>query len=164
MNITRSMGQGNFHSELSRRISSNGTSIIKRLASCPLTGQNLKIKIRQHIGFEVHLVWQVHDRDRKSLGCMERIFSLWCDLHKFLNEIRNGGLECLCDCVITHVLECFKVKVDQCHMETNIQTQIKRLHTPRSWERSLREINLKTNYFLCLCPISSSYTVGFQRI
>jgi hypothetical protein len=97
-------------------VTSDGTSIIKKLTSRSLTGQGLQIHTHQHIGYKVHLIWHITKKVKESVICMERTFELYGDVYDFCNEIKNGALEGMCSCIATHFLERLEDKVEQCHM------------------------------------------------
>jgi len=101
----RSVGQGNFYSKLSHKITSDRTSVIKRLASRSLTGQGLQMRIHQHIWFKLHVVWHASSKGKESLRCIERVFSMYSDVKDFCDELMGRAFEGLCDCVCVHVLE-----------------------------------------------------------
>jgi hypothetical protein len=117
----KSTGQGRLHSHSYHRIS-NLSSIVKRLASRSLTGQGLGIKVHQHYGFRLHLVWEWKrnikncssrfsfrrpfrpsaSADQKlyiSKYCFERNLFTYFDVWLLCSELVTGGLEGLCSCV-----------------------------------------------------------------
>jgi len=51
-------GQGNLYSDLSHGLSSDGTSIIKSLASRSLAGRGLGIDVQKHIPMQLRLYWR----------------------------------------------------------------------------------------------------------
>jgi len=124
MNPTRSVGQGNLYSKLSQRVTSDGTSVIKRLTSRSLMGQGLQIQIHQHIGFELHLVWHVTSNGKKS-SCIER----YKEITDFCDKLMSGAFEGLCECVCVHIIEWLKDKVEPCRMEISIHSHTKKCMT-----------------------------------
>jgi len=134
MSPTRSVGQAIYRS----KADSSRTSIVQRLASRTLAGQSLGIRIHQHIGFQLHLVWHIADSNNyKSLRCIERVFLKYKDIHDFCMELKNGAFEGLCNCVCTRFLEWTEDKVEQCRMEEDIHSHFKKTYEPRSWDRTL---------------------------
>jgi hypothetical protein len=134
MSPTRSVGQANYRS----KTDSSGTSIVRRLASHSLAGQSLGIRIHQHMGFQLHLVWHVTDSNNyKSLRCIETVFLKYRDIHDFCMELKNGAFEGLCNCVCTRFLEWTEDKVEQCRVEANTHSHFKKANVPRSWNRTL---------------------------
>jgi len=124
-----------------------------------LQGKVSKIRTHQHIGFKLHLFWHVTSIGKKSLRCMERVFSMYGDLQEFCDETMDGALEGLCDCVGVHFLQWFEDKVERCCMEPSTQSQTKLSYVPRSWVRTLQETERRRKWFCCGCPVSSSYIV-----
>jgi hypothetical protein len=53
----KSDGQGKLHSHSNHKFS-NLSSIVKSLASRSLSGRGLDIKVHQHYGFWLHLLWK----------------------------------------------------------------------------------------------------------
>jgi len=105
MNPTRSVGQGNIYSKLSQRITTDETSIIKRLTYPCLTGQDFQIQIHQHIWFELHLLWNVTSNVKKSSRCIEVTFSKYEELTDFCDKLTSETIEGMCDCVCVRVTE-----------------------------------------------------------
>ena len=73
MSLTRCIGQGNFNSKFNH----DGTSIVKRFASRSLTGRGLQIKIHQHIGYRLHLLWDPTNDETARSMCIERVFLMY---------------------------------------------------------------------------------------
>ena len=87
---TRSLGQANYR----WKADSSGTSILRRLASRSLAGQSLGIRIHQHLGFQLHMVWHTVDSNNyKSLRCIERVFLKYKDIHDFCMELKMEHLK-----------------------------------------------------------------------
>ena len=102
MTPTRSVGQADFFSKSSKSNASCGASIVHKLASRSITGNGLQIQIHQHVDFKVHLVWHVFDKhNKKSVRCIERIFSEINALDAFCKQLKMGLLK---DCVIVYVI------------------------------------------------------------
>ena len=97
----RSAGQGSLHSNVSTAISSNNSSIVSRLFSRSVTGQNLHIQIHQHFAKSLHLIWKTHATHPNipSESCIERYFLLYEEVETFCRELKFGALEGLCNCV-----------------------------------------------------------------
>ena len=155
---TRSVGQANFFSKTSQSINSKGTSIVWRLASRCVTGNGLRIQIHQHIGFRLHIVWNV--TDFKATRCLERVFTNYGELLDFCIQLKIGAFEGLCDCVCTHFIEWMEDKIKPCLLEYSTQSQIRQSYVLRFWESTEEEENRRRNFFQCMCPVSSSYDVG----
>ena len=90
--------------------------------------------------------------------CSERIFLMTDELFAFYKQIKEGGIEGLCDCVVKDVVySLFDEKIyTQCIILIT-QSQIQRTDIPWS---SLRDYHETTNdYRRCHCPTSSSYAL-----
>jgi hypothetical protein len=63
---------------------------------------------------------------------MERLFSIYGDIQTFCDEIMDGTLEGLCNCVGVHVLQWLEDKVEECYMTppSRTQSQIYKLVSP----------------------------------
>jgi hypothetical protein len=148
-----STGQGRPHLHSHHRIS-NLSSIVKRLASRSLTGRGLDIKVHQHYGFRLHLVWE-WKRDaqncKPSESCFVRNFFDYKDLEKFCNELVNGGLEGLCDCVSEDIYLLVNAK-RCCRGSQNYLFASRKV---------VREKQVYEG-FCCLCPVSSAYTLEWS--
>jgi len=85
--------------------------------------------------------------------CIERIFDWYEDIKTFCNELMDGTLEDLCDCVSVHVINSLKDKVEQCSMGPISHSQTDRYRDVRRWWfRSLLE-NQRKHSFLVDVPI-----------
>jgi len=120
----RSTGQGRIHSKTSTTISSNNP-IVSRLFSRSITGRNLNIKIHQHFGKTIHLVWKPLDKspNNPSERCMERYFSLYEEIENFCWELKYGTLEGLCDCVFPGLYKLLDTKVTICFRRPLLQIE-----------------------------------------
>jgi len=116
MNRTKSTGQGKFHSKLSQNVTSDGTSIVKRLASRSVTGRGLQIQIHQHIGFQLNLVWHTTSNGKETSRCREILFLMYEDVTDFCETLMSRAFEGMCDGVCVHVIEWLKDKVEQCRV------------------------------------------------
>jgi len=92
-----SIGQGNLFSKMCHEVSSNGTSIVKRLVSRSLTERSLRNHVHQHLGYRLHLVWESTNKGTTTARCMERVFPRYEDIATFCTELMNGALEDLRD-------------------------------------------------------------------
>jgi len=148
----RSTGQGSLHSKMSTAISSDNSSIVSRLFSRSVTGQNLNIQIHQHFAKSIHLIWKTHDKDpnNPSERCMERFFLLYEELENFCGELKYGALEGLCDCVFPGLYRLLGTKVTICFRRPVLQTE---RDFPRCWLKCYQEFS---QHSPCECPVSSS--------
>ena len=106
MTPTRSVGEAIFFSKTSQSINSKGMSIDRRLASLSLTGNDLRIQIHKHIGFLLHIIWNVTDHNNvEATRCLERVFTKYEDLLDFSIQFKHRAFEGLCDCVCTRFIE-----------------------------------------------------------
>jgi hypothetical protein len=57
--LTYGNGQGHSSSKLTRAIAKkeNGSSIVQRPVTGPITGNDLDVHVHQHQGYDVHLKW-----------------------------------------------------------------------------------------------------------
>ena len=152
MNISfhRSNGQGNLHSKMTNRIFSNSPSIVSRLISLSIIGQSLNVKVYQHYGVRLHVVWRTHKYGDSSERCMERYFFLYEELETFCRGLKSGALEGLYDCVFLGIYRFREGKVDICfkrpilQSEINIQSCLLKCYQ--------EDLNLSP----CKCPVSYS--------
>ena len=151
MSLTRSIGQGHFHS----KFNPNGTSIIKKLASRSITGRGLQIKIHQHIGYRVHLLWDPNPNDERSTCmCIERVFSMYNEVSDFCNTLTSKAVfEGTCNCACITVSKQFEDKIEQCHA---FVTEPVFCH--RSCLRTIQEYK-KNKSFPCNCRVTSSHAI-----
>jgi len=83
MSLTRSIGQGHFHSNFNP----DGTSIINKLASRSITGRGMQIKIHRHIGYKRHLPWNpIPNDERSECMCIESVFSMYHEVSDFVKR------------------------------------------------------------------------------
>jgi len=147
----RSNGQGNLHSKMTNRIFSNGPSIVSRLISRSITGQSLNLKVHEHYGLRLHLVWRTHKHDDSSERCMERYFFLYEELETFCRGLKFGAMEGLCDCVFMGLYRFLEGKADICFKRPILHSEI---NIPRSLLKCYQEdLSLSP----CNCPVSSSH-------
>jgi len=155
MSLTRSIGQGHFNS----KFNPDGTSIIKKLASRSITGRGLQIKIHQHIGYRVHLLWDPTPNDERSrCMCIERVFSMYNEFSDFCKTLTSKAVfegTCTCACII--VSEQFKDKIEPCYASVVKQSQKPIEPCPRSWLRTCQEMNKYS--FRCNCRVTSSHAI-----
>jgi len=151
----RSTGRGSLHSKMTTAVSSNNPSIVSRLFSRSITGRNLDIKIHQHFGKRIHLVWKTLDKSHSNTTyrnpperCMERYFILYKELENFCRELNYGALEGLCDCVFPGLYRFMDRKVNICFRWPTLQIE---KDNPRCWIKCCQELNLSP----CKCPVSS---------
>ena len=92
-------GQGNLYYNLSHRLSSDDTTIVKNLASRSLTGRGLGIDVHKHIPTQLCLYW----RTNSATGCYTRCLvrtQLECGENDLLLDcLVNGGLVGACECL-----------------------------------------------------------------
>ena len=144
MSLTRSIGQGNFHSQFNH----DGTSIVKRLASRSLTGRGLQIKIHQHIGYRLHLLWNSTNDERARSMCIERVFLTYHEVSDFCETLTSKAFEGMCDCACINVREWFEDKVEPCHASVTRHSQKPIAYCPRAWLRTFQETE-KYKSFCC---------------
>ena len=133
-------GQGKLHSHSHHRIYTGLSSIVQRLISRSLTGRGLDIKIHQHHGYRLHILWE-WDRKKncKPLeSCFERYFDCYTDMEKFCSELTTGGLEGLCDCVSEDVYQFYGTKAQPCNRDPQTHSQ-KYLYASRATKREKQE-------------------------
>jgi len=146
---TRSVGQANFFPKSTQV---DRTSIIGSLTSRTLTGQSLNISIHQHIGYKLHLLWQ-NTTSPHDLRCIESKFCMYDSLQDLCNELKNGALEGLCNCVSDYFLEEINDKVKRCDMGPCRRSQKNISPPPRHWVRTLQDIDTKNRWWSpCRCP------------
>ena len=150
----RSRGQGSLHSKMSTTISSNNPSIVLRLFSRSITGQNLNIKIHQHFGKTIHLVRKTLDKNlsnttyhNPSERCMKSYFILYEELETFCRELKYGALQGLCDCVFPGLYR-FLDKITICFRRPLLLIE---KDIPRCWIKCYQEL---LNLSPCKCPVS----------
>jgi hypothetical protein len=90
----KSTGQGNLFSKLDPKIFENNTCIISRLQSRSLTGRNLQIKVHEHFGHWLYLLWQTKTCNVGSSRTID-----YYELLKFRDDLVLRGLENLCSCI-----------------------------------------------------------------
>jgi hypothetical protein len=95
-------GQGSVFARVHIR-STPGASIVSRLHSRSITGRNLHIQVHQHFGRRLHLLWEYGSTGRQEV-CAGRIFEMTDELYAFCKQIKEGGIERLCDCVLKGVV------------------------------------------------------------
>jgi len=151
MCLTRSIGQGNFHS----KFNTDGTSIVKKLASRSLTGRDLQIKIHQHIGYRLHLLWNPTPNDERSkCMCIEKVFSMYNEVSDFCKTLTSkAAYEGVCNCACITVSEWFEDKIEPCHA-----TVTEQVFCHRSSLRTFQEYE-KDESFPCNCRVTLSHAV-----
>jgi len=115
----KSIGQGNLRSYLHLRPA--GSSVIQRLSTRSNTRRGLQLNVHQHVGFRLHLEWQNENKTRRYL---EQIFDTFEDVDRFCDEILEGGLEGLCDCVGERITTLLEDKITICRLEPTPQSQL----------------------------------------
>jgi hypothetical protein len=176
--MSLSMGQGNVFSRVHIR-SNPGASIVGRLHSRSLTGRNLHIQVHQHFGRRLHLVWEYGSTGRQEV-CAERIFAMTDELYDFCKQIKESGIEGLCDCVLKGEVcsifddklytKCFRFppqdapgqeKVASSRdtpQQRNVTTSNDtRLNIPWSFLKDCQEAIIDLRH--CRCLVSSSYSI-----
>ena len=135
MSLTRSIGQGHFHS----KFNPDGTSIIKKLASRSITGRGLQIKIHQHIGYRLHLLWNPTPNDEM---CIESVFSMYHEVSDFCKTLTSEAVfEGTCNCASITVRERFEDKIEPCHA-----TVTEQVFCHRSCLRTFQEYKKKQKF------------------
>jgi len=154
MSLTRSIGQGNFHSKFNH----DGTSIVKRLASRSLTGRILHIHIHQHIGYRLHLIWDPTNDERDRSMFIVRVLLMYDEFSDFCETLMSKAFEGMCDCACINVGEWLKDNVESCQVAITTQSQKPIRYCPRSWLRTLHETE-RYKRVRCTCRVTSSYAV-----
>jgi hypothetical protein len=169
-------GQGSVFARIHDR-STAGSSIVSRLHSRSITGQKLLIQVHQHFGRQLHLVWEYGSTGRHEV-CAERIFEMTDELYTFCKQLKEGGIERLCDCVLKGVVCPFDYKIytmffrfppqdypvqgngasaGDTPRQRNVTTRNdSRLTISWSFLRDCQEANIT---YRCRCRISSSYSL-----
>jgi len=92
-------GQGNLYSHVSHRLSSDGTSIFKRLASHSLTGRGLGIDVHGHLPMQLRLYWSTDSYTNCYSRCLVRSHLEYGENALLLDGLVNGGLVAACKCL-----------------------------------------------------------------
>ena len=154
MSLTRSIGQGNVYSKFNH----DGTSIVKRFASRSLTGRGLQIKIHQHIGYRLHLLWNPTNDETARSMCIERVFLMYHEVSDFLEKLTSKAFEGMCDCACINVSEWFEDKVEPCYVPVTRYSQKPIGDCHRSCLRTFQETE-KYKCYRCNCRVTSSHAV-----
>ena len=92
-------GQGNLYSHVSHRLSSAGTSIVKRLASRSITGRGLGIDVHRHVPMQLRLYWRMDSDTDCYSRCLVRSHLEYGENELLLDGLVNGGLVGACKCL-----------------------------------------------------------------
>jgi hypothetical protein len=151
-------GQGNLHSQ-SRHLISSSSSIVSRLVSHSITGRSLDLQVNQHNGYRLHLVWEHKRKGKTSKNCFERCFNNYSVIEGFCEELVNGMLESLCDCVSEGICSVLgEDKTEMCNRENYGFDSQKYLYISRREKSFMHELK----QLKCGCPISSSYRLYWR--
>jgi hypothetical protein len=107
MSFTRSTGQGFKSSPSTKTLSvANAPSVLQRLAARSLTTSGLLVRIQQHFGHRLHLVWKSHRLHLVRKGasthfvqderCVEIVIPMGLD--RFCRGLAADWIEGLCSC------------------------------------------------------------------
>jgi len=67
-------GQGKLFSNMCRSVSFNCASIVTKLISRSITERHLQVRVYQHFGQKLHLLWSVNNISISSQRCIQRTF------------------------------------------------------------------------------------------
>ena len=115
----KSFEQGNLRSHLHLRPA--GSSVVQRFATRSITGRGLGLNVHQHVGFRLHLEWQEENNTRRYF---ERLFETFKGVDQFCDDMLDGGLEGLCDCVGDGFTILLEEKVKICRLKPTPQSQL----------------------------------------
>lgn len=65
-----------------QRVSVKGSSIVTRLTSRSITGQDLAIEVHQHCGTQLHFIWKYKNNGTPEEACMGRNSSIIDSLNR----------------------------------------------------------------------------------
>jgi hypothetical protein len=106
-------------------------------------------------GYRLHLVCE----HKTSKNCFERCFNDYSEIEGFCEELVNGMLEGLCDCVSEDICSVLREdKTEICYRENYGFDSQKYLYISRSEKRFMHELK----HLKCGCPISSSYRLNWR--
>ena len=92
-------GQGNLYSHVSNKLSSAGTSIVKRMASRAVTGRGLGIDVHRYLPMQLRLYWRTNSDTDCYSRCMLRSHLEYGENELLLDGLLNGGLVGACKCL-----------------------------------------------------------------
>jgi len=123
-----------------------------------LTGRGLQIKIHQHIGYILHLLWDSTSNDERSrYMCIERVFSMYHEVSDFCVTLTSKAFDGVCNCACINVSEWFEDKIDPCHA-----TVTEQVFCHRSCLRTFQEIGKNKSFPCNSCYIVSRILFGLK--
>jgi hypothetical protein len=156
MNTTfrRSKGQGRLKFNSCHTLSTAGASNIVRMPmSRSVTGRQLPIRIHQHFGQRLHLVWHT---PTKTNYCMGRVFLMVADMLAFCHQLTRVGAQGLCSCVSEDILQGFEDKYNQCLTLPPSDSELGIVGALRTWRKCVQGSLHTPN---CKCIVTSSYCI-----
>jgi hypothetical protein len=139
-----SLGQGHHRFRPANKLHNDSTpSVVRMLLSRTLTGRHTPIRVHQHFGQRLHIVWTGPDNKKKY--CMGHFFWFISELMNFCHQITRGGSVNIAFCVpCPHEIEGLKVYECRVHPPTNELLGV--INADLAWRKCEQEAR-----FVCYC-------------
>jgi hypothetical protein len=153
----RSRGQGH-----SRSRNTGASNVVQMLMSRSLSGLHLPIRIHQHFGQRLHLVWI--DSHTDTTFCMEYYFFMVGEMMDFCHQLTRGGAVNIASCVpcphmAEELLQFFELKLDQCPILPPTDVELGPVGAPLSWRKCEQKCRFPPT---CGCNVTSYHCIDWE--